>query len=192
MKQIKIAITGGIGSGKSTVAEVLKNKGCFVIDCDDITKQLYKNDITAKLIAENFGNEFVRDGKTEVKKLASVVFADENKLQKLNAIMHPLIFGELDRQMSTCGKDVVFVQIPLLFETGKQNMFDKIWLVTAKEETRINRVKYRDGLDETQIKNRIKNQMNDEKKAKFAHTIINNDGSLRQLQEVIEECLKNL
>ena len=131
----KIAITGGIGSGKSAVSQILASKGYFVLDCDQITKQLYQKDQTTSAICQNFGQEFVVDGKVDTKKLGAYVFADESRVKKLNEVMHPLIFAELDRQIVESGARVVFVQIPLLFETGMQNEFDDIWLVTADEYT---------------------------------------------------------
>ena len=193
MKQNKkIAITGGIGSGKSAVSQILASKGYFVLDCDVITKQLYQKEQTIKAINQNFGCEFVFDGKVDTKKLGAYVFADEKRVQKLNQVMHPLIFDELDRQIVESGQKVVFVQIPLLFETGMQNNFDDIWLVTANEQTRIKRVIVRDNLDVEQIKNRIKNQMDDEKKSQLVHTIIKNDGTLEELSSVVESCIKGL
>lgn len=193
MKQNKkIAITGGIGSGKSAVSQILASKGYFVVDCDQITKQLYQKQKTVEQIAQNFGNQFVCDGKVDTKKLGAYVFADQHRVQKLNSVMHPLIFEELDRQIDESGQKIVFVQIPLLFETGMQNQFDDVWLVTADEQTRIQRVVIRDGLDVEQIKNRIKNQMDDEKKSQFVHTIIKNDGDLQQLEVVVDSCIKGL
>ena len=193
MKQNKrIAITGGIGSGKSAVSQILASKGWFVLDCDQITKQLYQNKKTTDKIAQNFGSEFVVDGRVETKKLGAYIFADKSRVQKLNAVMHPLIFEELDRQIAESGQKVVFVQIPLLFETGMQNNFDDVWLVVADEQTRISRVIARDNLDIEQIKNRIKNQMDDEKKSKFVHTIIKNNGTLGELEKAVDECIKRL
>ena len=193
MKQNKkIAITGGIGSGKSVVSQILASKGYFVLDCDQITKQLYQKQKTVEQIAQNFGGEFVCDGKVDTKKLGAYVFADKQRVQQLNSVMHPLIFEELDRQIDESGQKIVFVQIPLLFETGMQNQFDDVWLVTADEQTRIQRVIARDGLDVEQIKNRIKNQMDDEKKSQFVHTIIKNDGDLQQLEVVVDSCIKGL
>lgn len=193
MKQNKkIAITGGIGSGKSAVSQILASKGYFVLDCDQITKQLYQKQRTIEQIAANFGNEFVADGIVDTKKLGAYVFVDKSRVAKLNAVMHPLIFDELDRQINESGQKVVFVQIPLLFETGMQNNFDDVWLVVANEQTRISRVVVRDNLDVEQIKNRIKNQMDDEKKSKFVHTIIKNDGTFKELECVVDECIKRL
>ena len=188
----KIAITGGIGSGKSAVSQILASKGYFVLDCDQITKQLYQKQRTTEQIATNFGNEFVVDGKVDTKKLGAYIFADKSRVEKLNAIMHPLIFDELDRQINESGQKIVFVQIPLLFETGMQNQFDDVWLVVADEQTRISRVVVRDNLDVEQIKNRIKNQMDDEKKSKFVHTIIKNNGTFKELECAVDECIKRL
>ena len=193
MKQNKkIAITGGIGSGKSAVSQILVSKGHFVLDCDQITKQLYQKQRTIEQIATNFGNEFVENGKVDTKKLGAYIFADQSRVEKLNAVMHPLIFDELDRQINESGQSVVFVQIPLLFETGMQNQFDDVWLVVADEQTRISRVVVRDNLDIEQIKNRIKNQMDDEKKSKLVHTIIKNNGTLAELECAVDECAKRL
>ncbi len=193
MKQNKkIAITGGIGSGKSAVSQILTSKGYFVLDCDQITKQLYQKQRTTDQIAKNFGSEFVASGKVDTKKLGAYIFADQSRVAKLNSVMHPLIFDELDRQINESGKDIVFVQIPLLFETGMQNNFDDVWLVVANEQTRISRVIVRDNLDVEQIKNRIKNQMDDEKKSQFVHTIIKNDGTLKELEKIVDECIKRL
>ncbi|MBR5145929.1 MAG: dephospho-CoA kinase [Clostridia bacterium] len=193
MKQNKkIAITGGIGSGKSAVSQILASKGWFVLDCDQITKQLYQKQATTDAISINFGSEFVVDGRVDTKKLGAYVFADQSRVQKLNQVMHPLIFAELDKQIVESGQKVVFVQIPLLFETGMQNEFDDVWLVVADEQTRISRVVVRDNLDVEQIKNRIKNQMDDEKKAQFVHTIIKNNGTLNQLEKAVDECIKRL
>ena len=188
----KIAITGGIGSGKSAVSQILASKGYFVLDCDQITKQLYQKQRTIEQIAANFGNEFVEEGKVDTKKLGAYIFAYKSRVEKLNAVMHPLIFDELDRQINESGQKVVFVQIPLLFETGMQNQFDDVWLVVADEQTRISRVVVRDNLDVEQIKNRIKNQMDDEKKAKLVHTIIKNNGTLAELECAVDECIKRL
>ena len=132
------------------------------------------------------------DGKVDTKKLGAYIFADKSRVEKLNAIMHPLIFDELDRQINESGQKIVFVQIPLLFETGMQNQFDDVWLVVADEQTRISRVVVRDNLDVEQIKNRIKNQMGDEKKSKFVHTIIKNNGTFKELECAVDECIKRL
>lgn len=187
-----IALTGGIGSGKSKVAQILQSEGCFVLDCDQITKQLYQKQGVLDMIADNFGKNFVVGGKLDVKNFAAQVFADGAQVQKLNGLMHPLIFAEMDRQIAESGQKTVFVQIPLLFETGAQDRFDEVWLITAPESVRVRRVKARDGIDEEQIKNRIKNQMSDEKKAEFAHTIINNDGDEQKLSAAVKDCVKGL
>lgn len=187
-----IAITGGIGSGKSAVSDILESAGYFVVDCDAITREIYDGEEAKKAIEKAFGQEFVRGGSVDRKKLGAYVFADAQRVKKLNEITHPLIFGRLRQVVEGSGKDVVFVQIPLLFETGRQNDFDKIWLVTADAETRVRRVKQRDGLDEKQIYARIKNQLSDEKKAAFAHTIIKNDGTVDDLRKQVLALVREL
>ena len=187
-----IALTGGIGSGKSAVAAILEEYGCFVVDCDAITKQIYKDRGTAERVSDAFGGGFMTDGGLDFKKLGAYVFRDAQRVARLNAITHPLIFGRLKEILDGCGKDVAFVQIPLLFETGRQNDFDEIWLVTAGEKTRAARVSARDGIDGRQVADRIKNQLPDEKKAPFAHTIIKNDGTLDDLRAQVKARLTEL
>lgn len=187
-----IALTGGIGSGKSAVSAILEEYGCFVVDCDAITKQIYKDRGTAERVSDAFGGGFMTDGGLDFKKLGAYVFRDGQRVARLNAITHPLIFGRLNEILDGCGKDVAFVQIPLLFETGRQNDFDEIWLVTADEKTRAARVSVRDGIDGRQVADRIKNQLPDEKKAPFAHTIIKNDGTLDDLRAQVKARLTEL
>ena len=119
MKQNKkIAITGGIGSGKSAVSQILASKGYFVLDCDHITKQLYQKQRTVEQIAQNFGSEFVADGKVDTRKLGAYVFADQSRVAKLNSVMNPLIFDELDRQINESGQKVVFVHYGMKQKTA--------------------------------------------------------------------------
>lgn len=187
-----IAITGGIGSGKTAVSEILKQHGFCVLDCDEITAQLYKTPTAASMIAYAFGQEFAPNGNVDVKKLAAYVFEDGERVKKLNSVVHPLIFDELNRQIASSGQKIVFVQIPLLVETGMQSKFDAVWLVTAPKETRIERVMKRSGLTAQEVEKRINNQLSDEKKAAFAHTVINNGGSLEELRLAVEKCIEEL
>ncbi len=187
-----IAITGGIGSGKSTVSSILEEHGYFVVDCDAITREIYKDKNIAEKVSSIFGGGFICGDELDTKKLGEYVFQDRDRVVKLNDIMHPLIFDKLQSTLDACDSDVVFVQIPLLFETGRQNDFDEIWLVMASEDIRKKRAATRDGTNYSYVAERIKNQLPDEKKAPFAHIIIKNDGTLDDLRNEVEMLVKKL
>ena len=123
---MKIAITGTIGSGKSTVASYLRNKGYFVFDCDEVNRELLNSDILIDYFPECYD-----DGLLDKKKLANIVFNDEKKRLLLESIMHPLI---LERMKKESGKhDPFFAEVPLLFEVNWDKFFDEILLVVLPE-----------------------------------------------------------
>jgi len=175
MKRNRIAITGGIGSGKSEVTGILRELGFNVLSADEIGKNVLKMPKIARKIEKAFGSAL------------DSVFENSERVKKLNAITHPQIKRELVRQIrKTAG--TVFVEIPLLIETGNQKRFDGVWLVTAPLEKRIERLKTR-GFTEQQIRQRMENQLPDEIKSKFAHNIVVNDKTLAELKEKVISCL---
>lgn len=192
MKQNKVAITGGIGSGKSTVSSILREMGYVVFDCDEISRQVACSVEVLEKIKKEFGSKFVVGNQLQRKKLAEFVFADAQRTKRLNEIMHPPVISELKRRLEECGEKIVFAEVPLLFETGMDKMFDNIWIVVADENERINRVQKRDSLDEKSIKDRIKNQTDYEKSQFSAHTIIKNDGDLKKLAQTVRQAAEML
>lgn len=188
MKQSKrIAITGGIGSGKSLVGRYLEKAGYPVLDCDIISREVLAEPDVEEALKKEFPQAFSK-GALDRKKLAEIAFSSQKGTQALNAVMHPPIFRKLFERLSAY-EDTVFVQIPLLAETGTEGAFDEVWLVEAPEEVRTRRVQERDGLSEAEVRKRMEKQAKDEKKRKIAHIILNNDGSVENLYRQIDAAL---
>lgn len=178
---MKIAITGTIGSGKSTVTSYLRNKGHFVFDCDEVNRELLNSDVLIDYFPECYD-----DGLLDKKKLANIVFNDEKKRLLLESIMHPLI---LERMKKESGKhDPFFAEVPLLFEVNWDKYFDKVLLVVVDEKTTLNRLVAR-GLTIEESQQRIKNQMSIKEKIERSDVIIYNDSSLFSLYEKIDRWL---
>lgn len=178
---MKIAITGTIGSGKSTVASYLRNKGYFVFDCDEVNRELLNSGILVEYFPECYD-----DGLLDKKKLANIVFNDEKKRLLLESIMHPSI---LERMKKESGKhNPFFAEVPLLFEVNWDKYFDEILLVVVDEKIALERLVDR-GLSIEESKQRIKNQMSIKEKIERSDVIIYNDSSLFSLYEKIDRWL---
>ena len=177
-----IGITGGIGSGKSTVSSYLTAKGYPVYDADEMSRGLTRDGSPVlKEIGAAFGEDLIRpNGSLDRQALARVVFADPEKRRTLEAIVTArvgdLMTEALAREEKK-GTKVAFMDVPLLFETGWDSRCDQVWVVTAAREVRIRRVMDRDGLSLDQVEARMRNQMPDEEKTARAQAVIDNSGS---------------
>lgn len=195
---IVIGLTGGIGTGKSTVSDYLRKKGCTILDADEISRKMTEAGMPALLIIQNvFGNEVINtDGSLNRHKLGDIVFNDKDKLQKLQQIITTEVVDNINRKLSQLQSEncdnIVVIDAPLLFECGMENIADENWLVITDMSIRIKRVKERDNLSEEQIIARINNQMSQEDKEKISDYILDNSGSLQQLYEQIDEKLERL
>ncbi len=150
----KIAITGGIGSGKSTLLQYIREEGYPVFSCDE----LYKEVLDSPQYIEKIANRFpkcVVEGKIDKAKLAATVFQKESERLDLNAIAHPLIMQALEKQMENCEEDLVFAEVPLLFEGGYQSRFDEVIVLLRGDKERIASVTRRDGLLPQEVVDRI-------------------------------------
>lgn len=156
MKQ-KIAITGGIGSGKSLVGKILREEGFTVYSCDDINKEVLISPEYVEQVEREFPS-CIQGGKINRKLLAAIVFNDSRKLDKLNRIAHPRIMQKLNNYMEEDKASIVFAEVPLLFECGYESAFDKILVVQRTRKARVSAVAARDSLNEEEILSRIDTQ----------------------------------
>ena len=198
MKKFKVAITGGIGAGKSKVSDFLMKEGFPVFRADDIAKDLMQNNSDVKkLIIQEFGDESYKDGKLNKKYLSDKIFNDEDNVDKINAIVHPIVMEKINE---LCEKEfsisnLVFVEIPLLFESELQDFFDYTILVFADEDIRIKRTIERGNISEADVKKRMQFQIPDEEKKDKVDFVIENNSSIEDLEnrtKLILLLLKNL
>ncbi len=195
--RMKIAITGGIGSGKSSVLRHLQERGYSVFSCDEIYKEVIQSAPYIKKIKACFPQCFV-DNQIDREKLASIVFQNPDARLALNAIAHPLIMSLLHEKMENCKAELIFAEVPLLFEGGFQDQFDKILVVMREESERISSVVQRDGLSPQEVKNRISAQFDyHSQKAKEIFSACNaiciyNNQKEEDLKKTIDELLLKL
>lgn len=180
---LRIGLTGGIGTGKSRVARLLADLGAAVIDADALARQVVEPGGPAyDGVVARFGPEILRpDGTIDRAALAAVVFSDPDARRDLEALVHPAVRVETQRRLAELesGADpppAVVVDIPLLFEAGREGDFDQIWVVYAPDAVALDRAAARDGADPEQIKARMRAQWPIEEKVRRAHVVIDNSG----------------
>ncbi len=188
-KKIKIGLTGGIGSGKSTVADFLRSKGIPVLDADAIAKDIMNSNdsVKEKLVAE-FGKETYLNGMLNKEFLSSEIFISPKKIEKINSIVHPVVIKTLTYKMEKAlgTNDVVLAEAALIFEAEMEDMFDYIFVITADEETRIARVMERSNLTRDEVVRRIKNQIHEKEKIAAADFVFfNNEGKENLFENVL-------
>jgi dephospho-CoA kinase len=180
-----IVLTGSIATGKSTVSKLLTSLGFQIIDADKIAHEILDEQYQA--IAEMFGEKFVCEGKVDRKALGAIVFTDNDKRKKLEALLHPLIYDEIERlseQEDKLGKPY-FIDIPLFFEGGRYPI-EKSLVVYATKEQQLERLMNREGYTKEEALNRINTQIPGEEKRKRASYVIDNSGTLTQLEKECE------
>ena len=191
----RIAITGGIGSGKSTVSSILKELGYPTFSCDEIYKTLMDTKEYIAEIERLFPNAVI-NGKIDKKALSTLVFGDEYARRQLNNLAHPLIMKVLFEHMNECAEEITFAEVPLLFEGNYQNLFDGVIVVVRSLINRVQAVMQRDSVSSQEVESRIKTQnVYDIEKLKRQHDnlyVLHNDGSLEQLKINLTEIIKNL
>lgn len=190
-------LTGGIGSGKSTVAALLRERGVPVVDADELAREAVApgSQGLAEVVA-SFGPEVLdASGALDRKRLAAVVFGDEAARKRLNAITHPIVrqlsqqrFAELDRQ----GHELAAYDVPLLFEVGLDQVLKPVVVVYASEATQLERVMRRDGSSADQARARIRAQLPLTDKRARADHVIDNDGSPGELAAQVDRVLARL
>ena len=189
MKKI-IAITGGIGSGKSSVAKFLSEMGYPVFSCDEIYQEVILSlDYIEKVT--NLFPECIVNGRIDKKILAQIVFTDKSKLTRLNGIAHPLIMEKLFEKMYNCNQELVFAEVPLLFEGNYEDKFDSVIVIMRNKEKRIQSIISRDGITREQALNRINAQFDyDNSNERFKNCnaiLIENNGTIEELKTQIQK-----
>lgn len=193
----RIGLTGGIGAGKSTAAKRFRELGVLVLDADEISRaSLKKGGACYSDVAALFGSEILTlDYEIDRKKLASIVFDDEEKRRQLNAIVHPYVietmFIRAEEALNKSGGIAVF-EVPLLFESDMHKKMDRNILVACGEEQRVKRILERDNTTRQAALARIRAQMPEEEKRLLADYILENDGTIEQLNAQIDALLEEL
>jgi dephospho-CoA kinase len=185
---LSIALTGGIGSGKSLAGEIFQELGAVVIDSDQLARDVIERgtDGFDEVVAQ-FGDEILTGGDIDRAKLAEIVFKDESARQKLEAIIHPKVRELATKIASRVPSDgVVINQIPLLFETKGAGRFDLVISISSSLDIRRERLMER-GLKSYEIDHRIGAQATDEDRASIANFVIENDGTVEELEKAIRE-----
>lgn len=191
-----IGLTGGIASGKSTVSEMLKTRGIPVIDADLIAREVVEVGKKAYTeIVNAFGKEILNEDLTINRaRLGSIVFQNEDKREKLNSIVHPEVRLEMKRrqkQLISEGAKAVVLDIPLLFESNLKHLVDKVIVVYTGEKNQLERLMKRNNFSKKEALSRINAQMPLKEKVKFADAVINNDGTLEETEQQLENILMN-
>ncbi|WP_435621906.1 dephospho-CoA kinase [Anoxybacillus eryuanensis] len=191
---LTIGLTGGIASGKSTVAAMFRDLHIPVIDADEIAHRVTSVDGEAyQPIIETFGRDILdSNGAIDRRKLGAIVFYDEQKRKQLNAIVHPLVRKHMLQQKEKYAKEgekAVVLDIPLLFESKLQHLVDRILVVYVDEQTQLHRLCERNGFSVEEAWARIKAQMPLEEKRKKADEIIDNNGTIEETKQQLHTCL---
>jgi len=187
-----IGLTGGIGSGKSTVSQFLAELGALILDADRVGHEALKPDteVWRELVAA-FGQQILTpDGNIDRAKLGDIVFGNPESLSQLNQIMHPRMYDTVKAQLEEYrrqGVDVVVLEAPLLIEAGWTSLVDEIWVTVASEATVLRRLKERIGLSESESLARIRSQLSSDERIRQANVVINTDCSLDELRARVGE-----
>lgn len=187
---IKIAVTGGIGSGKSTVCEIIKSAGFPVFSCDEIYKELCTRPQFLSGLTEEFGDILSADGSLDRKKLSGIVFNNKEALKKLNSIAHPQIIRELFCRIKNV--KFSFSEVPLLFENGFEKLFDGVIVVLRDYNQRIESIVKRDKISVEDASLRVKNQIIYANKNFAQYYVIHNSGDLDDLRQKTLEVIEKI
>ena len=183
-------LTGGIASGKSTVAQMLAVKGAVVLDADLIAREVISPNTTGfRHVATTFPEVILENDKIDRKRLGSIIFQDSTKRRSLEAIIHPLVIERIQQrgaELEAQGK-IVFADIPLLFETQCQHWLESIWVVYVHASAQLERLMKRDSLNAAAALARIESQLSLETKKSLADVVIDNNGTMSQTQRQVDQ-----
>ncbi len=195
---LNVGLTGGIASGKSTVAEMFVKHGAHLIDFDGLAHEVQEPEKPAwKEVVNQFGEGILQpDNKIDRVKLGNIVFADKKKLIELDKIVHPFVYQEWHMLLEKIGKKeehaIVLSDIPLLFEGNMQHLFDLTILVLIVPEKQISRLMTRNGISKEEAGKRLKSQMPISEKIALADIVIDNDGSIPETEKRVRQVWQEL
>lgn len=188
---ITIGLTGVIGSGKAEVAGILASLGAKVIYADEVSRRIYEpGDPGHQAVVDAFGEEVLdEDERIDRAALAAIIFKDESQRRKLEAAVWPVMAAVIEKEMADAaeeGAPAAVIEAAVLFEAGWERLVDEVWTVTADEHRSVQRVRRRDGLNDEQVRARMAAQLPASEKARRAHRVIENNGTLEELRESVE------
>jgi len=192
-----IGLTGGIGSGKSTVSQFLAELGAVILNADEVGHEAFKPDteIWRKVVAA-FGRRILTpDGNIDRKKLGEIVFGNPESLSRLNQIMHPRMYALVKAQLEEYrrqGVAVAVLEAPLLIEAGWTSLVDEVWVTTAPEATVLKRLEERTGLSQVESLTRILSLLSSAERVRHADVVINTDCDLDEVKAKVKELWKGL
>ena len=195
---LNIGLTGGIASGKSTVARMFQEKGAYLIDLDEIVHYVEEPDRPAwKAIVEYFGPEILNEDRTINRtRLGAIVFEDREKLAVLSRIVHPHIIGEWRRRITEIGRTesegILLSDVPLLIEGRLQHLVDVVVLVYVSSDEQVERLMERNGCSREDALLRLASQMPIDDKIRYADIVVNNQGSVERTREIVSEVWEEL
>ncbi len=189
-KPFVVGITGGVATGKTTVARMFEDLGAERVSADEIVHELLRpgSDVS-RLVVEDFGPDILVDGEIDRGKLGEVVFRDASKRNRLEEIVHPRVMAEISRQIDVFrreGSGVLVVEIPLLIEVGATSLVDKVLLASAEQDAQIDRLQRRYNISWRDALLRMRAQLPMEEKAKHADWVISTEGTLRTTKRRVE------
>ena len=183
-----LGITGNIGCGKTTVAKMFEKLGAQVIEADKVGHLLLKRKKVKERLVRAFGRSILDErGEVVRKNLRGIVFKDRKKLTQLNRILHPLMAEEMKKMISSSPRPLIVVDAAVLFEAGWQSLVDKVLVVTSSYETQIRRIKETTNLSLGELEGIMQAQLPQEEKVKRADYVIENEGSLDELESKVKK-----
>jgi dephospho-CoA kinase len=191
MSPFVIGLTGGVASGKSEAASILASLGAYVVDADQIARDVVEYPEVKKQLQEAWPDVF-ENGKLNRARLRKIIFSSREEREKLNSILHPPILNEILRTIKECPKEVCVVVAPLLIESGLHQMVDEVWVMSVPREIQIKRLMNRDKIGKEEAEAMIQSQMPLDEKLAHAHHVIDNSGSSERLKTLLEEAWKKI
>jgi len=181
-----IGLTGGIACGKTNLSNALRSHGVTVIDADEISRALTREGGEAlSAIRAAFGDGVFQGGALDRRALGRAVFGNEANMQRLNGILHPMIFARIREQIADAEEENVVLDVPLLYETGLDAWCDEVWCAYATQKEQLQRLMKRDGLTRAEAMRRIRSQMPAREKARRAKQVIRTDGSKEKSASIV-------